>query len=206
MSKIPLSWYRHHDVVSLSRDLLGKYLFTNLPFGKKGERKLTGGIIVETEAYAGAIDKASHAHGNRRTKRTEVMFSHGGVAYIYLIYGFHNMFNIITNEEGTPHAILIRAIEPTDGIDIMLRRRNMSAPERKLTGGPGVLCEALGITRELNGEPLDGDKVWLEDRGLSYVKKDIIASPRVGIAYAEEDAHHPWRFRVKDSSWTSPAK
>src|SRR5687768_5347102 len=129
MSKIPLEYYRHHDVVWLSRDLLGKYLFTNID--GKG---ITGGIIVETEAYAGAIDKASHAHGNRRTKRTEIMFAHGGVAYVYLIYGFHNMFNIISNEEGTPHAILVRAIEPTDGVNIMLRRRGIEKAERKLTG------------------------------------------------------------------------
>jgi DNA-3-methyladenine glycosylase len=201
MPKIPLSYYRQKDVVAISRDLLGKYLFTNID--GKG---ITGGIIVETEAYAGAIDKASHAHGNRRTKRTEVMFGEGGVSYVYLIYGFHNMFNIITNEAGTPHAILVRAIEPTDGIEIMLRRRGMAKAERKLTGGPGVLCEALGITRDHNGLPLDGDVVWLEDRGLTFPKKQIIASPRVGIAYAEEDAHHPWRFRVKDSPWTSPAK
>jgi DNA-3-methyladenine glycosylase len=201
MSKLPLSYYLQEDVVALSKDLLGKFLFTNIH-----EEGITGGMIVETEAYAGAIDKASHAHGNRMTNRTKVMYEEGGVAYVYFIYGMYNLFNIITNSHGTPHAILIRAIEPTEGIDIMLCRRKMDALKRNLTAGPGTLAQALGITREQNGISLLEDTIWLEDRGVHIKEKDIITSPRVGVAYAEEHAELPWRFRIKGNKWTSPAK
>lgn len=201
MAKLPLSYYLQEDVVALSKDLLGKFLFTNI-----NDQGVTGGMIVETEAYAGAIDKASHAHGNKKTNRTKVMYEEGGVAYVYLIYGMYNLFNIITNSGGIPHAILIRAIEPMVGIDIMLRRRKMESLKRNLTAGPGTLTRALGITREQNGISLLEDTIWLEDRGVHIKEKDIIASPRVGVAYAEEHAELPWRFRIKDSKWTSPAK
>jgi DNA-3-methyladenine glycosylase len=198
--KLPLSFYLKDDVVFLSKQLLGKYLFTNVGEG------LTGGKIVETEAYAGEIDKGSHAFGGRRTNRTEVMYSKGGIAYVYLIYGFYDMFNVVTGKEGRPHATLVRAIEPTEGIEIMLQRRKMSKAEPKLTAGPGVLCRALEITRELNGESLLGDKIWIEDRGEKIADEDIIASPRVNIQYAGAHAEFPWRFRVKNNPWTSKAK
>jgi DNA-3-methyladenine glycosylase len=201
MPKIPLSYYLQEDVVAISKDLLGKFLFTNIH-----DEGITGGMIVETEAYAGAIDKASHAHGNRMTNRTKVMYEEGGVAYVYFIYGMYNLFNIITNSGGIPHAILIRAIEPTEGIDIMLKRRKMDTLKRNLTAGPGTLTQALGITREQNGLSLLEDTIWLEDRGVHLKEKNIIASPRVGVAYAEEHAELPWRFRIKDNKWTSPAK
>lgn len=201
MPKLPLSYYLQEDVVSLSKDLLGKFLFTNIH-----DEGITGGMIVETEAYAGAIDKASHAHGNRMTNRTKVMYEEGGVAYVYFIYGMYNLFNIITNSHGIAHAILIRAIEPAEGIDIMLRRRKMDALKRNLTAGPGTLTQALGITREQNGISLLEDTIWLEDRGVHIKEKDVIASPRVGVAYAEEHAELPWRFRIKGNKWTSPAK
>lgn len=201
MPKLPLSYYLQEDVVALSKDLLGKFLFTNID-----GNGLTGGMIVETEAYAGAIDKASHAHGNKKTNRTRVMYEEGGVAYVYLIYGMYNLFNIITNSGGIPHAILVRAIEPTEGIDVMLRRRKMSGLKTNLTAGPGTLAQALGITREQNGVSLLEDTIWLEDRGIHIKDKDIIASPRVGVAYADEHAFLPWRFRIKGNKWTSPAK
>ena len=125
---------------------------------------------------------------------------------MYFIYGMYNLFNIITNSGGIPHAILIRAIEPTEGIDIMLCRRKMDSLKRNLTAGPGTLTQALGITREQNGISLLEDTIWIENRGVSIKEKDIVASPRVGVAYAEEHAALPWRFRIKDNKWTSPAK
>src|SRR5688500_1896903 len=126
MGKIPYSFYRRDDVVQISRELLGKFLFTNI-----NEEGITGGMIVETEAYAGATDKASHAHGNRLTNRTKIMYSEGGVAYVYLVYGFHYLFNIITHSEGIPHAVLIRAIEPFEGLDIMMQRRALDKLQPK---------------------------------------------------------------------------
>jgi DNA-3-methyladenine glycosylase len=199
--KLPLSFYTHDDVVQIAKDLLGKFLVTNI-----NDAGITGGMIVETEAYAGAIDKASHAFGNRKTNRTSVMYEEGGIAYIYLIYGFHYLFNVITSQGGIPHAVLIRAVEPADGVDLMLQRRKMTRPERKLTGGPGLVCQALGITKEQNGISLLEDTVWIEDRGIHIPNASIVESSRVNIAYAAEDALLPYRFRIKDNPWTSPAK
>ena len=201
MAKLPISYYQQDDVVALSRDLIGKYLFTNI-----NEEGITGGIIVETEAYAGAADKASHAHNNRLTNRTKIMYESGGVVYVYLIYGFYYLLNFVTNIQGIPHAVLIRAIEPTDGIPLMLKRRKMETLLPKITSGPGVLTMALGINKSHNGIDLTGDTIWVEDRGLSYPDEEIIASPRVNVAYANEDALLPWRFRVKGNKFTSPAK
>jgi DNA-3-methyladenine glycosylase len=190
MTKIPLSYYQHHDVIALSQSLIGKYLFTCL----EPENVVTGGMIIETEAYQGVDDRASHAYNNRRTKRTETMFSAGGTAYVYLCYGMHHMFNIVTNQKDIPHAILIRAIRPETGIDVMLHRRNKEKVVATLTAGPGSLCQALGITRAQDGLALDGNKIWLEDHGISIPSEDIRASPRIGIDYAGEDALKPWRF------------
>src|SRR5579862_540828 len=142
--KLAESYYHSNDVVAISKDLLGKYLFTCI------DGVTTGGYIVETEAYNGIVDKASHAYGNRQTPRTKTMFMQGGIAYVYLCYGIHEMFNIVTSVEGHPQAILIRAINPTDGIDIMLSRRNMSTIKPNITSGPGSVAKALGITRNIN--------------------------------------------------------
>jgi DNA-3-methyladenine glycosylase len=190
--KLPLSFYQQDDVIALSQSLIGKYLFTRL-----GEDKtLTGGMIIETEAYLGAEDKASHAYGNRRTKRTETMFSEGGVAYIYLCYGLHNLFNIVVGKKDIPHAILIRAITPEIGIDTMLRRRRKPRGFPGLTNGPGSLCQALGIAKEHDGLLLTGNHIWLEDHGIIIPAENIEASPRIGIDYAEEHALNPWRFKL----------
>ena len=140
MSKLQADFYQREDDLLISRELLGKVLYTNF----HGE--LTSGIIVETEAYAGTTDKASHAYGGRRTKRTKIMYSPGGYAYVYLCYGIHHLFNIVTNKENIPHAVLIRAIQPRDGIEIMLQRRNKKKVDHSLTSGPGSLTRALGIT------------------------------------------------------------
>jgi DNA-3-methyladenine glycosylase len=165
-----------------------------------GNDHITGGMIVETEAYAGPEDRASHAYNSRRTSRTEIMFHEGGVAYVYLCYGIHHLFNIVTNVEGIPHAILIRAIEPSDGIDQMLLRRNMKEVSPKLSGGPGTLTQALGIKTTQTQTDLTGEQIWLEDRGFLVPEDEIIAGPRVGVSYAGEDAENPWRFQLKNRS------
>lgn len=181
---LPRSFYTRVDVVSIARELLGKWLFTKI-----GNSPITGGIIVETEAYAGAQDKASHAYGNRRTKRTEVMFHEGGVSYVYLCYGIHSLLNVVTHREGIPHAVLIRSIIPKIGIDVIAQRRKGNLP---LASGPGMLCQALGITREHNALDLTQPPIWIEDRG--DIPSEIISTPRIGIEYAQEDALLPWRF------------
>ncbi len=195
--KLQEAWYQSNDVVALSRDLLGKYLFTSI------DGEVTGGYIVETEAYNGVVDRASHAFGNRKTKRTETMFMAGGIAYVYLCYGIHEMFNIVTSTEGNPQAILIRAINPTDGIDIMLQRRNMPAVKPNITMGPGSVAKAQGISRKMNACSLQGDSIWIEDRGLAFPDESIAAVPRIGVAYAKEDALLPYRFYVKGSPYVS---
>ena len=198
--KLGKDFYTSNQVVDISRALIGKYLFSRI----NGE--LTGGIIVETEAYEGVIDKASHAYGNRLTERTQVMYEQGGRAYVYLCYGIHHLFNVVTNVKGIPHAVLIRAIEPVEGLNIMLERRGKEKIDYSLTSGPGTLSKALGITSSLSGTSLTGSSLWIEDRGVRVPHHQVIASPRVGVAYAAEHALLRYRFRLKDSLWTSKAK
>ena len=195
--KLPQSLYLNSDVVSLSKQLLGKYLFTSI------NGLLTGGYIIETEAYNGVIDKASHAFGNRRTARTETMYKEGGIVYIYLCYGIHEMLNVVVSAEGEPRAILIRAIEPTTGIDIMLGRKNMETLKPNITAGPGSVAKALGIDRKLNGISLESNQLWIEDRGLAFTEDQIAAVPRIGVAYAQEDALLPYRFYIKGNKYVS---
>ena len=193
MQKLTRSFYVRADVLQISRELLGKFLLTRI-----GNDHITGGMIVEAEAYAGPEDRASHAYNGRRTSRTEIMFQEGGVAYVYLCYGIHHLFNIVTNVEGIPHAVLIRAIVPIDGIDLMLRRRDKKAVISKLTGGPGTLTQALGIHTTHSGTDLTGHQIWLEDRGIVVPDDQITAGPRVGVNYAGEYTTKPWRFRLKN--------
>ncbi len=195
--KLPESYYQGNDVVAISRDLLGKYLFTCI------DGITTGGYIVETEAYNGVIDKASHAFGNKQTPRTQTMFSQGGISYVYLCYGIHEMFNIVTSVEGTPHAILIRAINPTEGLELMQLRRNMPVVKPNITAGPGSVAKALGISRKINALSLQSDTIWIEDRGLSFPDSAIAAVPRIGVSYAAEDALLPYRFYVKGNAYVS---
>lgn len=185
---IPLSFYRQKDVLKISKELLGKYLITKI------DGQMTGGMIIETEAYRGPEDRASHAYGMRRTKRNEMMYAKGGVSYIYLCYGLHSLFNIVTNQNDIPHAVLIRAIKPEIGMDQMLKRRSKTKPDRTLTNGPGTVSQALGLSLIHNGHSLTGPEIWLEDRG--FKPTEIFASPRIGVDYAGEDALLPWRFRV----------
>ncbi|QIX61129.1 DNA-3-methyladenine glycosylase [Hymenobacter sp. BT18] len=197
---LPLSYYQQPDVVALARDLIGKYVFTCF------DGQLTGGRIVETEAYAHVNDQACHSHLGRFTSRTRIMYEAGGVAYVYLIYGRYVLFNLVTNVAGKADAVLIRGIEPTEGVPEMLLRRGLAAVQRNLTGGPGLLTQALGISTKHYGLPLTGPNIWLEDRAELVADEQVVASPRVGIDYAGEDAALPWRFRLRGSAWTSPAK
>lgn len=194
--KLTESFYQRSDVVKIARELLGKVLFTNVD----GVR--TGGRIVETEAYSWK-ERGSHAYGARKTKRNAVMFEQGGLAYVYLCYGIHNMFNVVTNTSGTADAILVRAIEPIEGLAEMQLRRGTLPSHFQLTSGPGKLAKALGIDRNLNGKFLVDNEVWIEDQGFTLKRAMIEASPRIGIDYAGEDAKLPWRFFVKGNRWVS---
>jgi DNA-3-methyladenine glycosylase len=198
--KLPQSFYTDDDVVKIAQELLGKYLFSHI------EGEICAGMIVETEAYCGATDRACHAYPNRRTARTEIMFAKGGVAYVYLCYGIHHLFNVVTNQANQADAVLIRAIEPKIGEEIMLKRRNLKQKKYNLTAGPGAMSQALAIQTSHYGTDLQGDSIWIENRGVEIHPENIIASSRVGVGYAGEDALLPWRFRVKDNPWCSQAK
>jgi DNA-3-methyladenine glycosylase len=191
-------FYRRGDTLRTARELLGKRLV--VPHASTGER--VSGIIVETEAYMGPEDKGAHSYGNRRTARTEVMFAAGGLAYVYFIYGMYFQFNVVTNVEGVPHAVLLRALQPEEGIGLMQSRRP-GRRETELASGPGKLCIALGIDRSYNGADLTGERVWIEDAGLDVPARRIASGPRIGIDYAEEFAGKPWRFRIKESPYVS---
>ncbi|AZA50121.1 DNA-3-methyladenine glycosylase [Chryseobacterium carnipullorum] len=195
--KLSLSYYLNQDVLFLAKDLLGKVLFTEV----NGD--ITAGIIVETEAYFGVVDKASHAYGGRRTERTETLYSQGGISYVYLCYGIHHLFNIVTSIEGEPHAVLIRAVEPLAGKEIMELRRNISADKPAVSSGPGSAAKALGINRSFNKKDLTENEIWIEDHGIRYAPDEIVAGPRIGVAYAQEDALLPWRFYVKGNPYVS---
>ncbi|MFF5382207.1 DNA-3-methyladenine glycosylase [Pedobacter suwonensis] len=195
--KLSPEYYRNEDVVSLAKDLLGKVLYTKI-----GE-EITAGIIVETEAYFGVKDKASHAYGGRRTHRTETMYGEGGVAYVYLCYGMHHLFNVVTSVKDDPHAVLIRGIEPILGLEIIEQRRNMSRLKGAISAGPGSAAKALGIDKTFNAKNLSDEEIWIEDHGIWYAEEDIAATPRVGIAYAKEHALLPWRFFVKGNKYVS---
>lgn len=197
---LPESFYTRKDVVKIARALLGKVLVTNI------DGITTSGIIVETEAYAGAGDKASHAYGNRRTNRTEIMFRNGGTAYVYLCYGIHHLFNVVTNVHEVPHAVLIRAIEPLEGIAYMLERRGKDKLTPALTAGPGAMSAALGIVTAHTGMLLRDDAIYIEDRDIKIQPKDVVAATRVGVAYAQEDALLPYRFYIRGNKYVSKGK
>jgi len=186
--KLPPSFYLRDDIIRVSRELLGKVLATNI------DGCITKAVITETEAYAGETDKASHAYGGRRTKRTEPIYQTGGRAYVYLCYGIHHMFNVVSSAAGTPHAILVRAGRPHQGEADMLRRRGKAKADKTLLAGPGSLGKALGITTTLTGIDLSGDQIWIEDHGIAVEESAIITGPRIGIDYAGEDARLPYRF------------
>ena len=188
--KLDLSFYTRADVVAISKELLGKILCTNI------DGKRTSAIITETEAYAGVGDKASHAYNGRRTQRTNIMFQQGGCAYIYLCYGMYSLFNVVTNVENVPHAVLIRSAVAFSGTEIMLQRACKEKITDNLLSGPGKLSKALGLHFSLTGTSLLGNTVWIEDSEIIVPQKHIRATPRIGVDYAEEDALLPYRFIV----------
>ena len=188
---LPQSFYLSDDVVAVARALLGKVLCTDI------DGRHTSMVIIETEAYAGVTDRASHAYGDRRTRRTEPMYGPGGVAYVYLCYGIHHLFNVVTNVSGVPHAVLVRAGEPRSGLSTMLERRGKPQADRTLLAGPGSVARALGITTSLTGSSLLDGPIRIEDHGLDVEEDAVITGPRVGIDYAGEDARRPYRFRLE---------
>lgn len=204
--RLSLDFYLRTDVVQVARELLGKVLVTEF------EGLRTAGRITEVEAYRAPDDRACHAWGNRRTKRTEVMFMEGGRAYIYLCYGIHHMFNVVTAPEGMAHAVLIRAIEPLEGIETMMQRRQNKGTgkgnkpkETKLSTGPGSLAQALGLHTSGTGQGFfdPGTPVWIEDHGFPVPEGSVAAGPRIGVDYAGICATWPWRFWLKNSVFVS---
>jgi len=198
--KLDASFYRKKDVVWVAKHLLGKIIVTRFDGIETAAR------IVETEAYNGAVDKASHAYNNRRTARTEIMFSGGGKAYVYLCYGIHHLFNVVTNIEGVPHAVLVRGVEPLSGIEQMLLRTGKMKADNTLTKGPGNVSKALGIFTQHSGFDLSGEELFIADDGKKYKPSEIAATPRIGVDYAAEDALLPYRFIVKNNPFVSGKK
>ena len=196
MTKLNEAFYLRDQVWQIGKEMIGKFLFTQI------DGVTTGGMIVETEAYCGMNDRACHANNGKRTTRNSVMYETGGRAYVYLCYGIHNLFNVVTNIKGRADAILVRAIEPFLGVEIMLKRRNHNTLQNRLTRGPGSLSRALGIDIKHNGELLLGKTIWIEDHQIN-VEHLIYSGPRVGVAYAQEDAKKPWRYYIKNNPWVS---
>jgi DNA-3-methyladenine glycosylase len=191
-------FYTRTDTLRVARELLGKRLVVPSETGAR-----VSGRVVEVEAYLGIEDRGAHSYGGRRTRRTETMYGVGGRAYVFFVYGMHHQFNVVTGPEGQPHALLVRAVEPDEGTELMRARRSVSK-ERELTSGPGKLCRALGLDLTFDGEDLtNGRRVWLEETGVEFKPAEIAAGPRIGIDYAGEDALKPWRFWVKGNEYVS---
>lgn len=191
-------FYTRADTLRVACELLGKRLVVPSESGAR-----VSGRVVEVEAYLGAEDRAAHSYGGRRTRRTETMFGVGGTVYVFFVYGMHHQFNVVTGPEELPHAVLVRAVEPEEGIELMRARRPVSK-ERELTNGPGKLCRALGLDLSFDGEDLtQGRRVWLEETGVKLRPAEITSGPRIGVAYAAEDALKPWRFWVAGNQYVS---
>jgi DNA-3-methyladenine glycosylase len=196
-AKLQRGFYARGDATAVARGLLGRLLVVPAPTGER-----VSGRIVEVEAYCGVEDRASHAYGGRRTARPETMYAEGGAAYVYFVYGMHHQFNVVAGPAGVPLAVLVRAVEPFEGVEWM-RRRRPARDERGLTTGPGKLCQALGIDRSFDGADLSGARVWIEEAGAPPPDEEIEAGPRVGVAYAGADALKPWRFWLKGNRYVS---
>lgn len=195
--KLQEFFYTRENVVQVAKELLGKTIHTCL------NGNYTSAKITEVEAYSGRNDKACHANNGVRTARTEIMYAKGGYAYVYLCYGIHHLFNIVTNREGVADAVLVRAVEPLEGLPLMLERRKRAKINKALTSGPGTLTQALGIkTKGHYGKWLLGDDLWITD-AKALTENEIVTSTRIGVDYAEEDALKPWRFYIKDNQWIS---
>lgn len=195
--KLPLSFYQRDDAVLVARELIGKHLYTCI------DGMLTGGMIVETEAYQGPEDRGSHAFNHRRTPRNEMMFSAGGVVYMYICYGIHDMLNVVTGSDGSSHAVLIRAVEPLQGIELMRERRGVFNDDKRLCRGPGALSKALGLVKAHNGIFLMEDTIWIEDQNNAIPQNNIVASARVGMNFEGPYKDIPWRFYIRKSPYVS---
>ncbi|WP_301928400.1 DNA-3-methyladenine glycosylase [Ferruginibacter sp.] len=197
MKKLGIDFYKRKNVLAIARDLLGKIIVTDFDDG------FTSARIVETEAYAGVTDKASHAWQGKRTARNEVMYLAGGISYVYICYGMHQMFNVVTNVSEVPHAILIRAAEPLSGTDIMLARTGKKVLDTTLTKGPGNMAKALGIAKIHSGGDLSGDAIYIASDGYALKNEQIGISQRIGVDYAGDDALLPYRFYIKGNKFVS---
>ena len=197
MKKLPLNFYKRKDVVAIAKELVGKIVVTKL------EGVITSGRIVETEAYIALTDKASHSFGGRRTAKNEHMYAHPGTAYVYICYGMHQMFNVVTNEKDIPDAVLVRAIEPLEGIDIMLQRTGKPKLDFTLTKGPGNVGKALGIFKKHSGLHLLDDEIYLADDGFKLKENEIGISKRIGVESAFPDSELPYRFYLRGNKFVS---
>ncbi len=198
-ARLERDFYTRADTLRVARELLGKRLV--VPAGARRRRRVSA-RIVEVEAYLGVEDAAAHSFGGRRTRRTETMYAVGGTAYVFFVYGMHHQFNVVTGPEGLPHAVLVRGVEPEEGVEVMRERRPVRK-ERELTSGPGKLCRALGLDLTFDGEDLSGRRVWVEETGVRFEPDEIASGARIGVDYAGEDALKPWRFWVKGNEYVS---
>jgi DNA-3-methyladenine glycosylase len=197
--KLSPEFYLRDDTIRVARDLLGKLLVVPAEDGTR-----VSGMIVEAEAYLGIEDKAAHSYGGRRTARNEVTYGMGGLVYVFFVYGMYYQLNLVTGPAERAHVVLIRAVEPVEGTEIIRKRRGRM-PDNNLTSGPGKLTIAFGINRSLNGEDLSGDRIWVEEY-KNFKKSEIVSGPRIGIDYAKEFVEVPWRFWVKGNPFVSRLK
>ena len=200
LKKLDHSFYDRKNVVLIARELLGKILVTQF------DDVSTSGRIVETEAYNGVGDRASHAYAGRRTARSEHIYGGPGTIYVYIVYGLHDLFNVVTNKKEIPQAVLIRALEPMEGINYMLKRTGKPLADYTLTKGPGNLARAMGITKILTGSNLFSEEIFIGDDGLRYKKDQVVITHRIGVEYAGTDARLPYRFIVKGNPYVSAKK
>jgi DNA-3-methyladenine glycosylase len=197
LKKLRAEFYKRENAVLIARELLGKILVTNMD----GNR--TSGRIVETEAYCACNDRASHAYNSRRTARNEAMYAAGGTSYVYICYGMHQLFNVVTNVKDVPDAVLIRAVEPLQGLEEMLRRTPKVNPGFTITRGPGNTGRALGISKQHTGMSLLGNNMYIADDGFMPAEELVGVSPRIGVNYAGADALLPYRFYIRGNKYVS---
>ncbi|MEO8795902.1 MAG: DNA-3-methyladenine glycosylase [Daejeonella sp.] len=197
MRKLSADFFQREDTLTIARELLGKVLISNI------NDQLTGGIIVETEAYQGPLDRGSHAYGGKRTARNEMMYNRGGLVYMYICYGIHDMINVVTGSNDSSHAILIRALQPTLGLEVMRERRNIYNQDKRLCQGPGALSKAMGLNKSHNGIDLQHDLIWIEDQNINFSNDEILETARVGMNFDGPYKTIPWRFLVKDNKYVS---
>jgi len=197
--KLDRAFFTNENVIDVARGLLGKLIFTKI------DQTVTVGRIVETEAYS-YIERACHAYDHKLTERTKIMFEEGGTSYVYLCYGIHKLFNVVTNKKGVAEAVLVRAVEPVSGLGLMMNRRKLVKIDTQLTSGPGKWTKAFGINMNHNGISLLHNEIWIEEDGFHIASSDIHESPRIGVGYAGKDALLPWRFFLNKNRYVSKGR